>query len=134
MINRAENDRIFEAARLVTAESEQIGRSLAFAVTDEAAELVFGLRTQRAAARLLVHAVRKAFTAATMQRDTAEFGRQDRERGKSLAEWGDTRLTYLAGGAVLVRDGDYFGGVGVGGGTAEQDHLLAQRIADLLLG
>ncbi len=133
MINRVPNDRICEAARRVFDEAARDGREMAFAVADEAAALVFAVRTEGCAGRVLTHAIRKAYTAATMRRDTITFRDGDRRAGKTLADWGDPQMTYLAGGAVLARDGEHWGGVGVGGNTTERDAELALLARDLLL-
>lgn len=133
MINRVPNDRICEAARRIFGEAARDGREMAFAVTDEAAGLVFAARTEGCAARVLTHAVRKAYTAATMRRDTITFRDQDREAGKTLTDWGDPQMTHLVGGAVLSRDGEHWGGVGVGGNTTERDWELSLLARDLLL-
>lgn len=133
MINRIPNDRIHEAARQVFGEAARDGREMAFAVADEAAGLVFAARTDGCAARVLTHAIRKAYTAATMRRDTIAFRDGDNQAGKTLADWGDPQLTHLVGGAVLTRDGDAWGGVGVGGNTTERDRELSFLARDLLL-
>jgi 2-iminobutanoate/2-iminopropanoate deaminase len=133
MINRVPNDRIYDAARRVFDQAARDGREMAFAVADEAAGLVFAARTDGCAARVLTHAVRKAYTAAVMRRDTVTFRDGDREAGKTLADWGDPQLTHLVGGAVLSRDGEHWGGVGVGGNTTERDGELALLARDLLL-
>lgn len=133
MINRVPNDRIHEAARQVFGEAARDGREMAFAVADEAAGLVFAARTDGCAARVLTHAVRKAYTAATMRRDTITFRDGDGQAGKTLADWGDPQLTHLVGGAVLTRDGEHWGGVGVGGNTTQRDGELSLLARDLLL-
>jgi uncharacterized protein GlcG (DUF336 family)/enamine deaminase RidA (YjgF/YER057c/UK114 family) len=133
MINRVPNDRIYEAARQIFGQGASDGREMAFAVADEAAALVFAARTEGCAARVLTHAIRKAYTAATMRRDTTAFGERNRQAGKTLADWGDPQLTQLAGGAVLTRDGQHWGGVGVGGNITQRDAELALLARDLLL-
>jgi 2-iminobutanoate/2-iminopropanoate deaminase len=133
VINRVPNHRIRDAARRVFGEAARDGREMAFAVADEAAGLVFAARTEGCAARVLTHAIRKAYTAATMQRDTVAFRDGDRQAGKTLADWGDPQLTHLVGGAVLWRDGELWGGVGVGGNTTERDGELSLLARDLLL-
>lgn len=128
MINRVPNDRLFAAAERVFAEGGRDGRGMAFAVADEAGNLVFGASMETAAPRILKHSVRKAYTAAVMQRDTITLRDQDHERGKTLADWGDPMLTHLVGGVVIRRDGEWFGGAAVGGNSTERDDEIA-RIA-----
>jgi glc operon protein GlcG len=133
VINRVPNDRICEAARKIFEEAARDGREMAIAVADEAAGLVFAARTEGCAARVLTHAVRKAYTAATMRRDTVTFRDEDRRAGKTLADWGDPQMTHLVGGALLWRDGEHWGGVGVGGNTTERDEELSLLARDILL-
>lgn len=126
MINRPEHDRLFAAAEVVFAEARRDGRAMAVAVTDEAGELVFGLRMPGCAARVLTHAIRKAYTAAVMQRDTVVFRDEDRERQKTLDDWGDPKLTHLVGGVVIRRGDEWFGGVAVGGNETNRDDEIAR--------
>lgn len=134
MINRVRNARIAEMARLVFEQAAGDSRLMAVAVTDEAGGLVFGASMEAAPARILTHAVRKAYTAAVMQRDTLAFRDQDDAMGKTLADWGDARLTHLVGGVVLRRDDQWWGGVGVGGNSTERDDELGQLAGQVLLG
>lgn len=132
MINRVESERIYEARTALFTAAERDGRLMAIAVTDEAAELVYAERMVGCHSRVLRHAIRKAYTAATMQRDTRTLWREDVERGKTLADWGDLRLTHLGGGVVVMRGAEFFGGVGVGGHIFERDEELARLASDLL--
>jgi uncharacterized protein GlcG (DUF336 family) len=133
MINRVPNERIHAAVAAVFAAAERDGRAMALAVVDEAAELVFATRMEATPARVLTHAIRKAYTAATMQRDTIVLRDQDAELGKTLADWGDPRLTHLVGGVVLRRDGQWWGGVGAGGNATDRDDTLARLAATILM-
>jgi uncharacterized protein GlcG (DUF336 family) len=134
MINRVPAERIYEARRQVFAVAERDGRQMAIAVADEAAQLVYGERMQDCAARVLTHAIRKAYTAATMRRDTLVFRDENVERGKSLADWGDQRLTQLQGGLVIRVGGEWHGAVAVGGHETEKDEELARLALRVLLG
>ncbi len=51
-------------------ESKVDGRDMAFAVADEAGGLIFGIRYENTATRVLTHSIRKAYTSAIMRRDT----------------------------------------------------------------
>lgn len=132
MINRVPNDRILAAARRVFEEGTRDGREMAVAVADEAGSLVFGASMERAAARILRHTIRKAYTAAVMQRDTITFRDQDREMGKTLADWGDPMLTHLVGGVVVRMHGEWFGAVAVGGNSTERDDAIARVALEVL--
>jgi uncharacterized protein GlcG (DUF336 family) len=133
MINRIPLATI-RAAREVLFESGALDhRAMAIAVVDEAAGLVYAERMEDCHARVLVHAHRKAYTAATMRRDTLFFRDQNAELAKSLADWGDSMLTQLPGGVALGSGQDWWGGVGVGGNTEPRDIELARLVARLLL-
>ncbi len=101
---------------------------MAFAVVDEAGGLVFAIRYEETATRVLTHSIRKAYTSATMRRDTITFRDEDKDRDKTLADWGDMNLTHLVGGVVIEIDGEWYGGMGVGGNSTERDDEIA-RIA-----
>jgi glc operon protein GlcG len=86
-----------------------------------------------APARVMTHAIRKAYTAAVMGRDTLKFKADLATRGGNLAEWGDARLTTLQGGVVVRVNGQVVGGLGVGGNTTERDTAIAQVALAALL-
>ena len=132
MINRMPNDKIHKAAAAVFDEARKDGRQMAFAVADEAGALVFATTMEKASSRILKHAVRKAYTAAVMQRDTITLRDQDAELGKTLADWGDPMLTHLVGGVVITLDGEWYGGVAVGGNSTERDDGIARIALDVL--
>lgn len=125
MINRIPLARIHELRDLVFHAAEQDGRKMAIAVVDEAAALIFAERMEDCDARVLVHAMRKAYTSATMHRSTLFFRDQNAELGKSLADWGDATLTQLPGGVELRLEDEWYGAIGVGGNTPERDVELA---------
>ena len=133
MINRVAAARIYEARRRVFEEAERDGRQMAIAVADEAAQLVYGERMEDCAARVLTHAIRKAYTAATMRRDTLVFRQENIEREKSLDDWGDPRLTQLQGGLVIRIGDEWYGGVAVGGHDFARDEELARLALDILI-
>lgn len=133
VINRIGNEQIEQAARVVFAEASRDGRQMAFAVVDEAGGLLYGIRMARCHVRVLEGAIRKAYTAAVMQRDTIVFRDQDQERGKSLGDWGDVKLTHLVGGVLIERQGESFGGVAVGGHETHRDDELARRALEVLV-
>lgn len=102
---------------------------MAFAVVDNVGAPIACLRMDGAPARILTHALRKAYTAAEMGRDTAEFGRNLRERDGSLAQWGNPQLTTLPGGCTVFYDGAVVGAVACGGCPSDVDELIAAAMA-----
>jgi uncharacterized protein GlcG (DUF336 family) len=117
-----------EAQRAIAAGVElatQHGYKMAFAVADHVGALIACLRMDGAPARILTHAIRKAYTAAEMGRDTAEFGRNLRDRGGDLVQWGNPQLTTLPGGCTVFLNGEVVGGVACGGSPTEMDERIA---------
>lgn len=133
VINRVPNRVIWSAAELVFSAGTSDGREMALAVVDESGGLVFGAQSDRCHPRVLRVAMRKAYTAAVMRRDTVTFRDEDRAAGKDLADWGDPMFTHLVGGVLLRAGADYYGGVGVGGNTTERDETIATLVAATLL-
>lgn len=133
MINRVPLERIQLASEAVFAEGRRDGRDMAIAVADEAGGLIFALRDHETATRVLTHAIRKAYTSATMRRDTITFRDQDREMEKTLADWGDSNLTHLVGGVAIKVGNEWYGGLGVGGNTTERDDEIARIALNVLI-
>ncbi len=69
-------------------------------------------------------AVKKAYTAVAVKMTTEELGKQV-EKGGALYGFDDKSLVYFGGGVPLKVGGTVVGGLGVSGGTAEQDASLA---------
>lgn len=80
------------------------------------------LRHPLAAPVALKIARKKAYTAASMRRPSADL-----EKGLARAS---RRLTRLAGGLPLEVGGQFYGGVGVSGATGEMDAACAQAGLD----
>ena len=134
MINRVPLDRIEAAGRAVFEEARRDRRSMAFCVVDEAGALVYATRMEGTHARVLVFAINKAYTSAVMQRDTITFRDEDSERGKTLADWGDPHFTHLVGGvAIRSADGEWLGGIGVGGNLTHRDDEVARAALKVVL-
>lgn len=113
------------AAEVVFAEATRDGMAMAVAVMDDHGDLLYCARMDGAHARVLQHAIRKAYTAATMQRATLKFKQDLHDRGRDLADWGDSRLTTLQGGHPVVWRGQTVGAVGAGGNVAARDEEVA---------
>lgn len=71
----------------------------------------------------------KAYTAAVTRYKTKDIAAD----GASLMaiQSNDPRITLVAGGYPLFREGKIVGGIGVGGGTEEQDCEIAEYILSL---
>jgi glc operon protein GlcG len=118
-----------EAQRAIAAVFDQArkdGRPVAVAVVDNHGELIACARMDGAHARILRHAIRKAYTAATMGRDTLAF-KDDMERmGRTLSDYGDSSLTTLQGGLVVRSGNQVIGAIASGGSPRERDVEMAK--------
>jgi 2-iminobutanoate/2-iminopropanoate deaminase len=101
-------------------------RPIAVAVADENGEVVHAVRMDGATANDMRHAIRKAYTAAFMARDTRGYRHQILEDGRTLADWADPMLTTLTGGLTIRGAGQAVGGIGVHGNAPERDEELAR--------
>ena len=61
------------------------------------------------------HAVRKAYSAAVLGINTADWEQRMSNIGHSVSENGDPMITYEQGGVTIIKDGAILGGIGVGG-------------------
>ena len=106
--------------------SREIGIDISFAVSDEN-----GLpRVYRRYGEALVLSITlvpgKAYTAAVTQCRTKVEG------GSLMAiQTNDPRITLVAGGYPLFVNGKIAGGIGVGGGTEEQDCAIAEYVVSV---
>jgi glc operon protein GlcG len=121
MIGASEAKRAIDALR----EAATDGVAMSFAVVDTYGEVIVGARMDGSPARILRHAIRQAYTAGIMQRDTVEFKKQLVERDGNLDEWGDAMLTTLPGGVAILYKGEVVGAIGVGGNSLARDQEIA---------
>jgi uncharacterized protein GlcG (DUF336 family) len=119
-----EADKAIEAG---IAAAQKLGRPMAFAVADGSAGLIAAARMDGAHARILRHSIRKAYTSATMCRNTLSFKADLEERGGSLEQWGDLDLTTLPGGLVVMSGDAVVGAIGAGGG-GPHDEAVAEAM------
>ena len=112
------------------------------AVVDDGGHLLSFARMDGARPASVYTAITKAVTAATFRQETGPLpprGEPDLLLNLSLqnaAAAGGGKLTTLKGGVPVVIDGQVVGGVGVGGGSGEQDAEVAragiQKLLDAL--
>jgi glc operon protein GlcG len=123
-------------AALAEAKKEP-GHPVAIAVADERGDLIAYAAMDGAYPLYKYMAIHKAYTAARMQRDTAQFDEWLRETGKDIATWGDSKYTRQHGGLCIVkpdrgylprnpRQGTVLGGIGVAGLVSVDDLRIAQ--------
>ena len=122
-------DRLCAAAR---EKSREMGLDIGFAVSDEN-----GLpRVYRRYGEALVLSITlvpgKAYTAAVAQCRTKNVAACAAEGGSLMSiQTNDPRITLVAGGYPLLADGKIAGGIGVGGGTEEQDCAIAEYVVSV---
>lgn len=119
-------DRLCMAAR---EKSKEVGIDISFAVCDEN-----GLpRVYRRFGEALVLSITlvpgKAYTAAVTQCKTKDVAVCAVEGGSLPSiQANDSRITLVAGGYPLFVNGKIAGGIGVGGGSEEQDCKIAEHV------
>lgn len=107
-------------------EATRDGRPMAVAVVDDSGDLICCARMDGTPERVLRFAIRKAYTAAVMGRDTLAFKKQMEEASRTLADYGDPLFTTLQGGHVALSEGRVVGAVAVGGNTTARDEEIAE--------
>lgn len=107
---------------------------VSFAVVDSSGSLLFFASMDEAPQRLASIAIAKAYTAARMQATTQNFQKRLQNEGLRLEDFADPSLTSLPGGVPLILNNQSMGGVGVSGRALAEDHELAEKYAQLLLG
>lgn len=124
------------AAQMTTAavaRATHLGALVSAAVVDAGGHLVHFQRMDGAEIAGPTLAVDKAFTSVAHRATTAELGPLSRPGAplEGLAANGSGRYVVFGGGLPLWHGGRVRGGVGVSGGTAEQDVACAQAAAAL---
>ena len=122
-------DKLCSAAR---EKSKEIGIDISFAICDEN-----GLpRVYRRYGEALVLSITlvpgKAYTSAITQCKTKELAAAAAEGASLMAiQTNDPRITLVAGGYPLFVKGKIAGGIGVGGGTEEEDCAIAEYVVSV---
>lgn len=112
----------------VRAEATRQGLAVAVAVADRGGNAVASARMDGAALGAMTLAVDKAYTAVLWQVPTGEFMPSTQPGG---VDWGFNtttggRVVVYAGGLPIMPGGDLVGGLGVSGGSGEQDEACAR--------
>lgn len=112
--------------------SKEVGVDISFAIYDEN-----GLpRVYRRYGEALVLSITlvpgKAYTAAITQCTTKDVAAASAEGQALMAiQTNDPRITLVAGGYPLFVNGKIAGGIGVGGGTEDQDCAIAEYVVSV---
>lgn len=127
-MNEAQRITLDQAQRAIATvfeEAKENGRSIAAAVVDAHGDVICCARMDGTHERVLRFAIRKAYTAAVMGRDTLKFKADMEEAGRTLADYGDPLFTTLQGGRVVMAQGQVIGGIAVGGNARDGDEVMA---------
>jgi uncharacterized protein GlcG (DUF336 family) len=104
------------------------GRPVAIAIVDGHGDLLaFACMAGANPALARQNALKKAYTAACMRTDTADFVERLRSTSRTIVDFGTSDLIADPGGVVLTRasDGAILGGIGVSGRSSEEDEAIA---------
>jgi uncharacterized protein GlcG (DUF336 family) len=111
----------------IVAAARAAGSNAAIAIVDAHGDLVAVRRMDGARPRWMRAAIRKAYSAAVMDRDTENLHAEIVARRLQIAYYGDPALTALPGGIVVTApDGTTLAGIGVTGKTQGADAELAR--------
>jgi glc operon protein GlcG len=136
-LNLAGAELILSAAKRQAAEMES---KFNIAVVDDGGHLLAFARMDQARPASAATAITKAIAAATTRTATGPLRRDGAEPDlllnlslQNAAAAGGSKMTSLLGGVPIVVDGQVIGAVGVGGGTGEQDAIVAKAGIERLL-
>jgi uncharacterized protein GlcG (DUF336 family) len=130
-VNLADARRIIAAAE---ARAAEIGQPMNVAVVDGGGNLVAHVRMDGAWIGSVDISVNKAWTARAFDISTEALATnaQPGQQFYGIHASNQGRVMIFAGGIPLRRDGQVVGGVGVSGGTGEQDQTVAEAGAGAL--
>ncbi|ADO83909.1 GlcG/HbpS family heme-binding protein [Ilyobacter polytropus] len=113
---------------------EEIGKSFVFTVVDAGGNVLYTQRMEDAFFTSVGIATDKAFTAAAVKKGThvlTNIVKPENDLfGLNLTNNG--RIITFGGGLPVIIDGEVIGGVGVSGGSVEEDMAVAQAALDVL--
>lgn len=123
-------------AEAAIAECDKAGNSVSVAVVDRAGRLRVFLQGDKAAPHNIELARRKAYTARTFGRTSAEWAKRTVELPELAAQRQLQDVIALRGGVPIKVGDDTIGGVGVSGSSSEGDEACAMagvaKVADQL--
>lgn len=127
-----------KAARLMgdkaLAKCEEIGKAFVFTVVDAGGNVLYIQRMEDAFFSSVGIATDKAFTAAAVKKGThvlTDIVKPEKDLF-GLNHTNNGRMVTFGGGLPVIVDGEVIGGVGVSGGSVEEDMAVAQAALDVL--
>jgi uncharacterized protein GlcG (DUF336 family) len=112
-------------------EALRLGKGLSVAVVDSGGFIVSIRRFDGARPMTPLIALSKAYTSAVMQRPSGMlkgWSSSDPVFFGKVGDMGQFPIVATGGGVTLKLDGEFVGGVGISGGTPQEDEEIAQAI------
>ena len=121
-----------ELAALVEKEAQRLRVAVTFCAIDVHGNIILKQRMTGAKLISIEMSERKAYTAAALDMKTADMTplAAPGEALHTLPSVAGGRYTVLGGGLPLRIDGAFLGGVGVSGGTTEQDTEIIEKAVE----
>jgi glc operon protein GlcG len=117
------------------AKAAEIGVPMSVAVVDESGILKAFSRMDGAGVATVDIVQNKAYTAAAFRSSTQALAQRSQDLPTQIASFTTTpHVTLLPGGLPISVGGVVIGGIGAGGGSGEQDALVAQTALSKVLG
>ncbi len=131
MITLADARRIIAAAEK---KAEEIGQPMNIAVADAGGNLVAHVRMDKAWMGSIDISIKKAWTARAFDIETKSLAEFSQSGGQffGIHASNNGKVMIFAGGVPLKRGNEVVGGLGVSGGTGEQDQAVAEAGAKAL--
>ena len=125
MITLADARRIIAAAEK---KADEIGQPMNIAVADAGGNLVAHVRMDNAWLGSIDISIKKAWTSRAFDITTKDLGEnsQSGDQFFGIHASNNGKVMIFAGGIPLKKDGKVVGGIGVSGGSGEQDHSVAE--------
>lgn len=123
--------RLSAAARV---QAEKMKVPIVFSVMDRSGNLIYFERMENSLLASIDISMNKAFTAVALRIPTDKVGPLAQESGPlfSIQTTNNCKLVTFGGGYPLAVDGEFIGGLGVSGGTVEEDMAIAQAALSIL--
>ncbi len=125
-----------DARRVISAAEKkalEIGQPMNIAVVDGGGNLVAHIRMDGAWIGSIDISIKKAYTSRAFNLATKDLAEQSQSGGQffGIHASNNGKIMIFAGGIPLYSDGEVVGGIGVSGGSGEQDHAVAEAGANL---
>ncbi len=125
-----------DARRVISAAEKkalEIGQPMNIAVVDGGGNLVAHVRMDGAWIGSIDISIKKAYTSRAFDLATKDLAEQSQSGGQffGIHASNNGKIMIFAGGIPLYSEGQVVGGIGVSGGSGDQDHAVAEAGAAL---